>query len=606
MTSLPHALPDAVFRRVFLCSPNAALLRDADGRILAVNTAFEALFGVEAPDVVGCDLRQVVRPVTDRADGDGEVWSLRGAAFLRETRWTAGGDGAADVIVRQYPVGVTDGKPVSCVIFRDISSRRRAEEQLRAAERKYRSIFENAVEGIFQTTPAGRYLEVNRTLARIYGFASVAEMTEYFRDIKNQLYVDPRRRDDFVRELAAHDQVHNFESRIRKKDGTVIWISENARVVRDQAGEAVYYEGTVVDITDRKRAEEGLAAQRAYFAQLFANSPQAITLIDMHRNIIDANKAFEALFGYRADDVKGFGMRTFIVPENLLPECENVRAAILTGKIRGARNGPTPSRRPAHSRVHDRLSHRVRRGNPGHRLHLPGYFRTQGLRGTDHPPGLPRRPDRPAQPQPVRRPPGTGPDPGQTARRCPVRRAHDRPQQVQGRQRHPGPSGRGPAPGGGGPAAAGLRAVHGHGGPSGRRRIRRHPGGTQGQKGSHGRGRAHRSHPRQAFCPVRRDRDARGQHRHRAAHPGIRQRRRHPARRGHRHVPGQGAGPVVHGLRPQDAPGDPRRHQHRGGPAPGACARGTAAALSAHRRRPERPHRGLRGPWCAGITPTGG
>jgi Amt family ammonium transporter len=337
-TGSPPEIPDDAFRRVFLCSPNAALLRDPDGVILAANAAFEALFGVEIAEVVGLDLREVLRPVSsrpgraDRPDEDGEVWSLRGAAFLRETRWAAGQGDAADVSVSQFPVGVLAGRPITCMLFRDIASRLLAEDRLRDAERKYRSIFENAVEGIFQTTPAGRYLEVNRTLARIYGFDSVAEMRAFFCDIRNQLYVDPSRRDDFVRELAAHDQVRDFESEIRKKDGTVIWISENARVVRDPDGQPAYYEGTVVDITDRKRAEAALATQRAYFTQLFANSPQAIALIDMHRNIVDANKGFETLFGYRAADIQGFGMRAFIVPEHLLTECENMRCAVLTGK----------------------------------------------------------------------------------------------------------------------------------------------------------------------------------------------------------------------------------------------------------------------------------
>ena len=344
MTSLPadavgpipglsRALPDDVFRRVFACSPNAALLRDASGTVLAVNAAFEALFGLESPRTVGADLRAVLRPVGEAGDSDGGGdWSLCGAEFLRASRFAADGGTPVDVAVSQFPVGVLDAAPVSCVIFRDISGRRRAEDQLLAAERKYRSFFENAVEGIFLTTPEGRYLEANRTLARIYGFEGVAEMTGHFRDIKSQLYVDPGRRDDFVRKLAAHDEVHNFESQIRKKDGAVIWISENARVVRNAAGEAVYYEGTVVDITDRKEAEAALAAQRAYFSQLFANSPQAIALIDMHRNIVDVNAAFERMFGHRADDLKGFGMRSFIVPEQLLTECENLRAAILTGK----------------------------------------------------------------------------------------------------------------------------------------------------------------------------------------------------------------------------------------------------------------------------------
>ena len=83
----PADLPDDVYRRIFLCSPNAAVVRDADGTILAVNTAFEALFGLEATDVVGADLRTVLRPVGD--DTPEGPWSLSGAAFLRETRWQA-------------------------------------------------------------------------------------------------------------------------------------------------------------------------------------------------------------------------------------------------------------------------------------------------------------------------------------------------------------------------------------------------------------------------------------------------------------------------------------------------------------------------------------
>ncbi|BAH77941.1 sensor domain-containing protein [Solidesulfovibrio magneticus] len=331
MTDSSAALPEDVYRRIFESSPNAALVRDASGVVLAVNASFEALFGLDAAEVVGRDLRQVVRPADDGETAGGD-WSLGGAAFSRRTRWTAGDGVTVDACPCQFPAGQVDGKPVSCVIFRDISGRRRAEEQLDAAERKYRAIFENAVEGIFQTTPGGRYLEVNRTLARIYGFDSVDEMTEHFRDIKNQLYVEPKRRDDFVRELSAHDQVRNFESAIHKKDGSVIWISENARVVRDADGAVAYYEGTVVDITDRKRAEEQLAAQRAYFDQLFANSPQAIALIDMRRNIVDVNHAFEDLFGFKAAEIKGYGMRAYIVPKHLLGECESTRGAILSGK----------------------------------------------------------------------------------------------------------------------------------------------------------------------------------------------------------------------------------------------------------------------------------
>jgi len=329
--SFASAFPEALYRRIFQDTPNAALVRQAGGHILAVNPAFEALFGVAAAAVLDTRLGEVLRPVGEVASGDGPRFP-EGNAVEGEAVWGAADGAPVAVEVLRFPVGALDGQPLECLMFRDVSGRRLAEDQLRAAESKFRSIFENAVEGIFQTTPRGRYLEANRTLARIYGFASVAEMVAYFRDIKSQLYVEPGRRDDFVRELAARDEVHNFESAIRKKDGSVIWISENARVVRSGQGTPVYYEGTVVDITDRKRAEKEVEVQRAYFSQLFANSPQAITLIDNQRNLVDANAGFEALFGYRVAEIRGYGMREFIIPDELRTECENLRVAILAGR----------------------------------------------------------------------------------------------------------------------------------------------------------------------------------------------------------------------------------------------------------------------------------
>ncbi len=200
------------------------------------------------------------------------------------------------------------------------------------AEKRYRSIFHNAVEGIFLTTPRGRYLDVNPALAAMYGFSSPNEMIHHFKDIKQQLYVDPGRRDEFTRILKRDKKVTGFESQVRKKDGEVIWITENARAVHGENGKISYYEGTVMDISARKQAERDLEVQRAYFSQLFENSPQAIVVIDKKRNVVGCNKAFEELFGYRSEDILGFGMRTFIVPEELLVECEDVRNSILAGK----------------------------------------------------------------------------------------------------------------------------------------------------------------------------------------------------------------------------------------------------------------------------------
>ncbi len=124
-------------------------------------------------------------------------------------------------------------------------------------------MFENAIEGIFQTTPSGQYLNVNPALARMYGYASTKELVEGLTRIDNQLYVDPRRRDNFVHEMEVNGFVQGFESEIYRKDKTVIWISENARTVRDENGQIAYYEGMVEDITERKRLQAELVASKA-------------------------------------------------------------------------------------------------------------------------------------------------------------------------------------------------------------------------------------------------------------------------------------------------------------------------------------------------------
>jgi PAS domain S-box-containing protein len=127
---------------------------------------------------------------------------------------------------------------------------------LESAEAKYQSIFENAIEGIFQTTIDGRYLIANPMLAKIYGYPSPESLMASVTNIANQLYVNPRRRQDFINILLSHETVSNFESEVYRQDGTKIWISENVRAVRDENNVLIGFEGTVQDISQRKRAEE--------------------------------------------------------------------------------------------------------------------------------------------------------------------------------------------------------------------------------------------------------------------------------------------------------------------------------------------------------------
>ena len=133
-----------------------------------------------------------------------------------------------------------------------------AYQKLKVAEAKYRTIFENAVEGIFQSSPDGRYITANPALARIYGYSLAEEVTANFTDIEHQLYIDPNRRLEFVRLMEKYGSVSEFESQIYRRDGSIVWISEKAYAVHDEQGKLLYYEGLIEDITQRKQTEEEL------------------------------------------------------------------------------------------------------------------------------------------------------------------------------------------------------------------------------------------------------------------------------------------------------------------------------------------------------------
>jgi PAS domain S-box-containing protein len=160
---------------------------------------------------------------------------------------------------------------------REIKEKEKAEESRRQAEEKYRSIFENATEGIFQSTPDGRYMTANPALARIYGYKSPEELMAQITNITQQLYVEPMLREDLGTLLERDNTVSEVESQVYRKDGSVIWISENIRAVRDASDNLLYYEGTVSDITERRQTEVALRLARKKSELLLLNTlPQAI------------------------------------------------------------------------------------------------------------------------------------------------------------------------------------------------------------------------------------------------------------------------------------------------------------------------------------------
>ncbi|MBI3411063.1 MAG: PAS domain S-box protein [Planctomycetes bacterium] len=216
----------------------------------------------------------------------------------------------------------------------EITERHRAEEALQASEAKYRAIFDNAVEGLFQTTPSGTFLSLNPALARIYGFESPEEVIAHFEDIGHQLYVDPHRRQEFVRQIDAHGAVKGFEFEIWRKDGTRAWVAESTRAVRDVAGNLLWYEGTVEDITERKRAERALVESHSVLNAVIEGASDAIFVKDLQGRYVMINAAGARFIGKPVEAIIGNDDRALFTPDTACILMERDRQVLAAGESR--------------------------------------------------------------------------------------------------------------------------------------------------------------------------------------------------------------------------------------------------------------------------------
>lgn len=169
----------------------------------------------------------------------------------------------------------------------------------------YYGLFDHLVEGIFRTTPDGHYLLANVALARIYGYDSPVELMASIKDIGRSLYVNPARREEFIRLMQTSDTITDFESQIYRKDGTVIWISENCRAVRDAQGKLLYYEGTVQDITEHQQTEMSLRNSESLYHSLVETMPQNVFRKDLQSRFTFANQQYCKHYKCKLEDILG-------------------------------------------------------------------------------------------------------------------------------------------------------------------------------------------------------------------------------------------------------------------------------------------------------------
>lgn len=333
-------MSEARFRQMFEQSPLGIQIFSPDGQTLRVNQAWERLWGVTLDQIPGYNVledpqlvEKGIMPYVERAFA-GEPIVIPPHKYEPDETIPD----VSDVPHRWvqsfiYPVKDANGTVREVVLaHQDITERREAEEALHRAEKKYRSIFENAVEGIFQTTVDGRVVTVNPAMAHILGYDSPQDLPSNAPDVR-ELYVEPERREELGRVIRQNGAVSGFENKLFRKDGSVVWVSVAVRAVRDESGELVGYEGTVEDITERKRAEEALRRSEELYRAVVEQAAENIFVADVETGrILESNAAFSRSLDYTPQELRKLTLYDVIDHDRASIE-HNIQRIVREGRI---------------------------------------------------------------------------------------------------------------------------------------------------------------------------------------------------------------------------------------------------------------------------------
>lgn len=327
------------YRSLIELSPDPTIVH-VKGKMVFANSATLRVFGLsKMEEVVGHSIIDFVHPdykikVLDRVQrmyDEGVKMPIIEEKFLRP-------DGTVlEAEVAAMPF-TWNGQQAIQVVMRDITERRKAEQSIRISEAKYRSLIENVMDGVYQTTPDGDILTVNPAFLHILGYSSEAEVL--LLNVEKDLYADRQERDTFLKMLLQSGNIKNAQLKMRRKDGTIITVLENARLVRNKSGEVLYYEGTMRDITEQRQAQEALQLSEERYRTFIQQSMEAIWCIDAEepisvalpmeeqvRTIYDrsfiseCNDALAKMYGYdSANALRGIKLCDFLptlAPENI-------------------------------------------------------------------------------------------------------------------------------------------------------------------------------------------------------------------------------------------------------------------------------------------------
>jgi len=201
-------------------------------------------------------------------------------------------------------------------ILTDVTKRKNMEEQLKKSEARYRNIFENTLEGIFQSTPQGKYINVNPAFAHIAGYNSPEEMISQVQDI-SQLYVHPQQREEIKEILSSKGIIKDYEIEVFHKEGHKIWLSIYVKAIKDAKGNIIYYEGTAQDITEKKLMGEALRRSEEKYRNIVEASQEGIWSMDENYITTFVNHKMAQMLGYSPEEMMGKPVTCFMFEEDL-------------------------------------------------------------------------------------------------------------------------------------------------------------------------------------------------------------------------------------------------------------------------------------------------
>jgi len=304
---------EEAFLQLFNSTEEIAFLQELDGTIVIANENSKHFYKILEGNIVGKSIFDLVPE--DRVENAKE--KVKAVVDTKKTVRFEGTLGQSVFENSLYPVFDQEGNVRRIAVYvRDITIRKRLESAVHQAEEKYRTIYENAMEGIFQTDLEGRFISANPALASIHGYDSPEELIQTVTDIPHQLYVNPTDFTNLSKLLHIQGEAQGVETQMYRKDHSRHWIVINVRTVKDEQGKVQYYEGTMLDVTNRKLAEEQLkeSEERYRIAIEHSNDGVAIVRGDIHEFV---NRRFLEMFGYDSlDDLVGKKVFVIVHPDD--------------------------------------------------------------------------------------------------------------------------------------------------------------------------------------------------------------------------------------------------------------------------------------------------